>query len=56
MGGYSVKSQVKVLAEDSHIDWHMIFDVKLRENYRRKAWLVACGHKIGVPLISRELI
>jgi hypothetical protein len=31
------------------IDCHMIFDVKLGENYRRKARLVAGGHKTGVP-------
>ena len=33
----------------THIDCHMIFDVKLGENYRRKARLVAGGHKTGVP-------
>ncbi len=33
----------------THIDCHMIFDVKLGENYRRKARLVAGGHKTGAP-------
>ena len=31
------------------IDCHMIFDVKLGENYRRKARLVAGGHKPEAP-------
>ena len=31
------------------IDCHMIFDVKLGENYRRKARLVAGGHKTEAP-------
>ena len=33
----------------THIDCHMIFDVKLGGNYRRKARLVAGGHKTGAP-------
>ena len=33
----------------THIDCHLIFDVKLGENYRRKARLVAGGHKTSVP-------
>ena len=33
----------------THIDCHMIFDVKLGENYRRKARFVAGGHKTGAP-------
>ena len=32
-----------------HIDCHMIFDVKLGENYRRKARFVAGGHQTGAP-------
>ena len=28
---------------------HMIFDVKLGENFRRKARLVADGHRIKTP-------
>jgi len=33
----------------THITCHLIFDVKLGENFRRKARLVAGGHKTGVP-------
>jgi hypothetical protein len=33
----------------THINCHMIFDVKLGENYRRKARLVAGGHMTGAP-------
>jgi hypothetical protein len=33
----------------THIDCHMIFDIKLGENYRRKARFVAGGHKTGAP-------
>jgi len=32
-----------------HIKCHMIFDVKLGENFRRKARLVAGGHMTGAP-------
>lgn len=32
-----------------HIRCHMIFDVKLGENFRRKARLVAGGHMTGAP-------
>ena len=32
-----------------HIRCHIIFDVKLGENFRRKARLVAGGHMTGVP-------
>jgi hypothetical protein len=32
-----------------HIDCHMIFDVKLGENFRRKARMVAGGHKTETP-------
>jgi len=31
------------------IDCHMIFDIKLSENYRRKARFVAGGHKVEAP-------
>ena len=32
-----------------HIDCHMIFDVKMGENFRRKARMVAGGHKTTTP-------
>ena len=31
------------------IKCHMIFDVKIGENFRRKAWLVAGGHTTETP-------
>ena len=32
-----------------HVGTHMIFDIKLGENFRRKARLVADGHRTDVP-------
>ena len=32
-----------------HVDCHMIFDVKMGENFRRKARMVAGGHKTEAP-------
>ena len=32
-----------------HIKYHMIFDVKLGENFRRKARMVGGGHKTPAP-------
>ena len=32
-----------------HIDCHMIFDIKMGENFRRKARMVAGGHKTSTP-------
>ena len=32
-----------------HVDCHMIFDVKMGENFRRKARMVAGGHKTTTP-------
>jgi hypothetical protein len=32
-----------------HIDCHMIFDIKMGENFRRKACMVAGGHKTSTP-------
>ena len=34
---------------DKYIDCHMIFDVNLGENYRRKSRLVPGSHQIEVP-------
>ena len=49
--------------EYTHIDCHLNFDMKLSENYRRKARLVARGHRIGAPsaityvsVVSRDLV
>ena len=46
-----------------HIDCHMIFDIKMGENFRRKARMVAGGHKTKTPssityssVVSRDSI
>jgi hypothetical protein len=33
----------------TQITGHLVFDVKLGENFRRKAWYCADGHKTGAP-------
>ena len=40
---------MKELSAYEKIDTHMIFDVKMGENFRRKARLVADGHKTSSP-------
>ena len=51
----TVRIAFEVLEEDGippgykHIDCHIIFDIKLGENYRRKARFVAGGHQTGAP-------
>ena len=32
-----------------YVDCHMIFDIKMGENFRRKALMVAGGHKTSTP-------
>ena len=46
-----------------YIDCHLIFDVKMGENFRRKARMVAGGHTTDVPtsltyssVVSRDLV
>ena len=43
------EGDAKDLVGHKQIDCHMIFDVKLGENFRRKARLVAGGHKTETP-------
>ena len=40
---------VKDLVGYKKLDMHMIFDIKMGENFRRKARLVADGHKTATP-------
>ena len=46
-----------------YMDCHMVFDVKMESNFRRKAWLVAGGHMTETPnvptcasVVSRETV
>jgi hypothetical protein len=38
------------------VSTHMVFDVKLGENYRRKARLVADGHKNDAPASTNKVV
>ena len=46
---FEVVGDGKIPRGYTHIDCHLIFDVKLGENYRRKARFVAGGHQTGAP-------
>ena len=33
-----------------YVDYHLVFDIKMGENFRRKVRMVAGGHTINVPI------
>ena len=43
------EGNIKDLRGYQHIDCHMIFDIKMGENFRRKARMVAGGHMTETP-------
>ena len=45
------KDNLKDLVEYREIDYHIIFDIKLDENFSRKDRLVTSEHEINMPLI-----
>ena len=57
------EGDTKDLHDYEHISGHLIFDVKLGENFRRKAWYVVDGYKTSAPdsvtyssVISRDSV
>ena len=50
--GTSVESSIKTLKDKGYqqIDFHIIFDIKVGDNFSRKARMVAGGHKTSTPI------
>ena len=58
-----IDGETKIPPNSQFMEFHMIFDVKMESNFRRKARLVAGGHKVAcnnVPtyasVVSREMV
>ena len=57
------EAEIRRLPGYQGVDCHMIFDIKMGENFRRKARMVAGGHKMEAPasityasVVSRDLM